>query len=45
MSELLKRTGFDPMRFDRRPLSEALNDEIPYARWEAEAKARKAKAE
>ena len=44
MSEMIKYTGFDPLRFDCRPLNEVLNDEIPYQRWEQEAKARKAKA-
>jgi hypothetical protein len=43
MSEMIKRTGFDPLRFDRRPLTEIMDDEIPYRRWADEAKARKAK--
>lgn len=40
MSEMIKHTGLDPLRFDRRPLSEVMNDEIPYERWEREAKAK-----
>jgi len=35
MSEWCRRTGRDPMRYDRRPLSEIMNDEIPYEKWEA----------
>jgi hypothetical protein len=33
---MLKRGGIDPIRIDRRALSEILNDEIPYARWAKE---------
>jgi len=32
-AEALRRGGIDPIRVDRRPLSEILNDEIPYQRW------------
>jgi hypothetical protein len=40
-TELLRRGGIDPLRGDRRPLSQILNDEIPEKRWSDEAKARK----
>lgn len=40
MDEILKRGGIDPVRADRRPLSEILEDEIPYARWAAEKRSR-----
>jgi hypothetical protein len=32
--EILRRGGRDHYSMDRRPLREAMNDEIPYARWE-----------
>ena len=34
---LIKRAGVDPVRVDPRPLSEILQDEIPYLRWSKEA--------
>lgn len=40
---LLQRGGIDPFVVDRRSFSEILKDEIPYQRWEKEAKAKKAK--
>jgi hypothetical protein len=40
--EAIKRFGLDPLRFDRRPMYEILDDEIPYERWAREAKDRKA---
>jgi hypothetical protein len=41
--EMLRRGGIDPIRLDRRSLSEILNDHIPYERWarDARRKARK----
>jgi len=33
---MLKRAGIDPIRVDPRPLSEIMNDEIPYERWDEE---------
>jgi len=35
-AELLRRSGADPLRFDKRPLKAIMKDEIPYARWERE---------
>jgi hypothetical protein len=32
----MRRGGIDPMRLDRRPLSEIMNDSIPYGRWAME---------
>lgn len=32
----MERGGVDPLRFDKRPYSEIMNDEIPEARWERE---------
>jgi len=32
----MKRGGIDPISMDRRPLSQVLNDEIPYHKWECE---------
>lgn len=34
--EIMRRAGRDPVWADRRPLSEIMNDEIPYERWENE---------
>jgi hypothetical protein len=36
--ELMKRGGIDPISMDRRPLSQILDDHIPYERWEQEKK-------
>ncbi len=32
----MRRSGFDPIRLDKRPLAEILDDEIPYEKWEKE---------
>jgi hypothetical protein len=37
--EILRRAGIDPVRVDKRPLSEVLDDYIPYAKWERQAEA------
>ena len=34
--EALKRAGIDPITVDKRPLSEIMNDEIPYLKWAKE---------
>jgi len=33
---MIKRSGKDPLLFDKRPLSEIMNDEIPWQKWEDE---------
>jgi len=33
---MIKRSGKDPILFDKRPLSEIMGDEIPYQRWQDE---------
>ncbi len=43
----MRRGGIDPIRADRRPIEQIMNDFIPYGRWAMEAylrgKKRKAK--
>lgn len=40
MAEMIKR-GVDPLRFDRRPFSKILDDEIPEARWARERRSKR----
>lgn len=37
-AKYMERGGVDPLHFDKRPLTEFLNDEIPYTRWKRELK-------
>lgn len=42
-AEIMKRGGIDPIRVDKRPLHEILDDFIPEGRWNMEAYLRRVK--